>query len=169
MSLYFLSACAGKPANILIKESPMIEDRSLVEKKLINKLTEDLNLLPDWYLSPPTMDGYIFVAASSTSSDIQMAIEKAVLLAKYSLASQRRNQISSGSTLQVNENNSSNKDNFYTNITKDIQEKVININLLGHTHVKTEVKNIGQNYRAFVLLRYPSPDTALMKKRSNLP
>jgi hypothetical protein len=98
-----------------------------------------------------------------------MAIEKAVLLAKYSLASQRRNQISSGSTLQVNENNSSNKDNFYTKITKDIQEKVININLLGYTHVKTEVKNIGQNYRAFVLLRYPSPDTVLMKKRSNLP
>lgn len=48
----------------------------------------EVEKLPDWFISPPTDPRYLFAAATDTSSDIQLAIDRAKTQAKNSLARQ---------------------------------------------------------------------------------
>ena len=51
--------------------------------------------MPKWYLHPPkSSTSKIYATSSGTSAQLQMALDKAVLNAKYALAAQMKSNIS---------------------------------------------------------------------------
>lgn len=134
-------------------------DKGNDKEVVISDLSEQKNMdqsVPDWYLNPPKTDGKKFFATSSGySRQMQLALDKAVLNAKYVLASQINSYIS-GTTkaLVLEEVNREVGDE--RNYAKSVKRELINdVRLKGFQVEKAKIKSNSGAFRAFVLLSIP--------------
>ena len=115
-------------------------------------------VFPEWFLNPPKEDKKLFAASSAVSADMQLSLEKAILNAQHSLASQLSNAVSGKMKSFALERGVSDLDSVSTETEKVIREQVSEINLGGYVREKTEIVESPDGYRSFVLLSYKLDD-----------
>ncbi len=110
--------------------------------------------LPDWYLNPPKDDNYIYGKATSTSMDLQLAIDKAKQEARLDIAENLESHIM-GLIKKFDEEVGGVEDaELLTQFTK-VSKNVVDQTLVGSRENKTKVKKENKGYRAFVLMELP--------------
>ena len=115
----------------------------------------EINAAPDWFTKPPVEHGVIFAAGTALSPDLQMASDKAVLLAERQVADQVHGQLSADLKDYLDESTG----------TPDRGERVVHsliagAVLSGYEITERKVTATGGGFRAFVLVRY-SPAVAI--------
>ena len=123
---------------------------------------------PDWFLNPPKADRMLFASSTAVSADMQLALEKAVLNAQHSLASQLSNAVSGQMKSFALERGVSDLDAISAETEKVIREQVSEVNLGGYAREKTEIFAVNDGFRAFVLLSY-NLDHKIKPKQANVP
>ncbi len=126
---------------------------------------EPVENVPDWFLSPPQDDNYLFGAATSTSQDMQLAINKAQTEGRNQLAQQLDVRFG-GLARRFQEETGLGEDaellDQFTQAYKAVTSEV----LTGTRARDQEVLREGTIFRAYVLMEMPigEASTALMAK-----
>ncbi len=110
--------------------------------------------VPEWFTTPPSDPNFLFASKSSTSQDMQMAVEKATTEARADISRQMETRVQ-GLVKQFNEEVGSGPD---TQLLSQFTSagKQVTSNVLSGTRVKTQkVLREGTGYRAYVLMQLP--------------
>jgi len=111
--------------------------------------------LPSWYLTPPDDKAAIYAAGTATSADLQLAVDKAVLGAKRSLADRVNSKISGKIKEYLAESGAGENTQIQHEFELSISNLITEVNLAGYNITEKKVATTGAQYRAYVLLRYP--------------
>jgi hypothetical protein len=122
--------------------------------KTVETFKESTVDLPEWYVSVPNEDNAIYAAVTETSSDMQFAIDKAMLSAKREISFKLHNDISQKYTEHSIESNYSKDEKLSKETDRVVVASSNHINLIGVQKIRTEVVREGNKYRAFLLARY---------------
>ncbi len=112
--------------------------------------------MPEWYLKLPKDTSNLYASGSSTSPDIQLAMDKAVLMAKRSLADRINSQLSSKMKDFITETGQGSDTGILSEIERVTTNLITNVNVSGYSQNDAKVVQQGSNYRAFVLLQHPN-------------
>lgn len=128
----------------------------------------DTGDIPSWYLTTPTANDYIFEAASSTSRDMDLAITKASTEARAKVARTLEVKVNSMQKKfeeEVGQGENSEFLSQFTQATKTVVSKEMN----GSQISKKKLVKDGNNWRAYVLAKYPigAAQKAFLKQISN--
>ena len=110
--------------------------------------------IPDWYLNPPTAQDYIYGKATSTSLDLQLAIDKAKQGARLDIAENLESHIMALVKKFDEEVGGVEEGELLTQFTQ-VSKNVVDQTLVGSRENKTKIKEEGKGYRAFVLMELP--------------
>lgn len=148
-----LAACAqpepGSPAAAAAAERQKEEARIGAVKSTVDET-------PSWFLNPPREDLAIYAPGTSTSSDMQLALDKAVLSAKRTLADTLNSLLSSKMKQFVAESGAG-EDAVVLSETERVTTNLITeTTLAGYSRTQAKVIPQGSQYRAYVLLQYPT-------------
>jgi hypothetical protein len=148
-----LGACSSAPPPQAVTPNPAPTAAQQRYDARITQVKTAASEVPDWYANPPKDHESLYAAGSADSSDLEFALDKAILSAKRSLAdrvggsvsSQHKEFLQEGSVttqpVQVSDRST----------TNNISDVVLN----GYTVVQTKLVPTDTEYRAFVLLQYP--------------
>ncbi len=110
--------------------------------------------IPDWYLNPQTSPDYIYGKATSTSQDLQLAIDKAKQGARLDIAENLGSHIMALIKKFDEEVGGVEEGELLTQFTQ-VSKNVVDQTLVGSRENKTKIKEEGKGYRAFVLMELP--------------
>jgi hypothetical protein len=124
--------------------------------------------IPNWYLSPPTSENYLYGKATATSQDLQLAIDKAKQGARLDIAENLESHIMGLIKKFDEEVGGVEEGELLTQFTQ-ISKNVVDQTLVGSRENKTKVKEEGKGFRAFVLMELPVGKTReeLLKQLSS--
>lgn len=111
--------------------------------------------VPAWYLNNPQEDDFLFAAATATSKDMQLAIDKATTDARAEIGRQVDVSLAGlqkSFTEEIGVGENSKLLEQFTQASKN----VVSVNLAGSTPLKKKVNKDGENWRAYVLVKYPT-------------
>ena len=155
VSTVVLSACAspkpGTPEAAAQQEKEMREQAAKAAKSTVDEA-------PKWFAQPPVDATAIFATGTANSSDMQMAMDRAMLTAKRELANQLNARLSSKMKEFVNEVGGANDAQLNRQVEIATQNVVTDVNLAGFRREDAKVVAQGPQFRAYVLLRYPLGD-----------
>ena len=115
---------------------------------------------PKWFTKMPNdTPDMIFAAATASSPDMQMALDKARLQAERKLIEMHGSKISS-----LTKSNRTDTGDTMIESTSITMQKNANGELIGAQRVDSQVEFDGKAYRAFVLLRLPLSDNNILRK-----
>jgi hypothetical protein len=152
-----LGACSAAPQAVTPNPAPTAAQQRYDAK--VTEIKTAASAVPDWYINPPKDQQSLYAAGSADSTDLEFALDKAILSAKRSLAdrvsgsvsSQYKEYLQEGSVtaqpVQVSDRSTTNR----------ITDVVLN----GYTVVQTKLVPTDTQYRAFVLLQYPVANASL--------
>ncbi|MAA50935.1 MAG: hypothetical protein CMG76_00085 [Candidatus Marinimicrobia bacterium] len=125
-----------------------------------------INETPEWYLNPPKKDGYSYSTAQATSKDQQIAIDKAVLSAKNTMAANQESEMN-GYMKRVQEETGLDESSELLDQFSNTQEQILSFTLKDVRTSKQKVfveksDNGKKIYRAYVLIEF---DEAARDKR----
>jgi hypothetical protein len=109
--------------------------------------------VPTWYTELPKEEEYIFAAASETSTDMQFAIDKAMMSASRDIAFKIKGTITENYKEHSMESKFTKKDALAKNTERVYSAETQQVSLSGIEKMNTVVVREGDNYRAFVLVR----------------
>mgnify|MGYP003659457256 CR=1 FL=1 len=150
--LALLQGCStpepGTPEAMALKVEQNIEQKE-------ETIENTLDITPEWFFKVPISDNAIYTAGTSTSPDLQLAVDKGLLHAKRALADRLNSLVSSKTKLFVKETGQ------YENTATVTEGEQATINLIAEVNVAgytaKEILTLQQDtyYRTFVLLEYP--------------
>jgi len=111
--------------------------------------------IPSWYGNPPGDEHSVYAPGTATSTDLQFAIDKAVLAAKRSLADRLNSRLSSKMKEFVSESGASENAQMVTESERVTSNLISEVNLTGYAVTERRLIPSGNQYRAYVLLQYP--------------
>ena len=119
--------------------------------------------VPEWFSSPPEDSNYLYATATTTSRDIQMAINSAKEGARVEIARQLETKINS-MFKRFREEVGAGEDAEFLTQTSDVSKSVTSKVLSGSRAAKTKTTKEGMMFRAYVLVEMPigAANTALM-------
>ncbi|MEW6750222.1 MAG: hypothetical protein AB1505_04510 [Candidatus Latescibacterota bacterium] len=125
----------------------------------------DLGDAPGWYSKPPRAEDHLYAAATATSRDMQMAIDKARTQAQTGLAGQletRLGNLTKQFAEEVGSGEGSELLEQFTSATKAVIDQTLN----GAQIDKQKHVQEGPGYRAYVLMTLPvgAANQALMER-----
>src|SRR5579859_4279022 len=145
--LFALAACSGPP-------KPSTPEYALQQHDFqVEKTKAAANQAPDWYMNPPHDDGYLYAAGSATSTDLQFAVDKAVLNAKYQLADQMAGKVSGKQKDFITETADGRHSGTAERATSNV---VADIALPAYQVVQRKVVPVDTQFRSYVLLQFAS-------------
>ncbi len=109
---------------------------------------------PEWYLNPPQDPNYLFGAATATSRDLQISLDKAKQDARLYVAEQIESHIQ-GLIKKFDEEVGRTEDSELLQQYTKVSKNVVDQTLIGSRVNKSKVKKEGEMYRAFVLMEVP--------------
>jgi len=113
--------------------------------------------MPDWYLNLPVNEGYKYVTATSTSRDMQVAVDKATLGASNKLAGQVKSEMNAVVD-RVQKETGLGKDSDIIDVFTQTQEQIISTSLEGwkvsNKAIEVEKTDAGRIYRAYVMVEW---------------
>lgn len=163
MSIFGLGACSspdiGSPAWVAEMAKQRQEDRAEQRRDVVSEI-------PSWYLSVPKDGLSLYGAGTATSTDLQMALDKATLLAKRDLADHIKNQLSSKIKQFTAESGSADDPQFRSEVESVTTNMIAEVDLSGYELVKKTVSANDGLYRVYALAQYPmgSANRVLMER-----
>ena len=110
--------------------------------------------MPDWFLNNPEKEGYKYYAATETSQDMQMAIDKAALTAANALAGQMDSEMSA-LIKRAKEETGLGEDSDIIDRFSSTQEQIISKSLQDYKIKNKDIQmESGNIYRAYVLIEW---------------
>lgn len=149
-------ACGGSPKFGTQEYADYQEQQR--QKNMAKEVEKTIDKTPSWFIQPPVENNAIYAVATDYSSDLQFAVDKAMLNAKVGLASQISNKVSSKMKEFAQETGTSRDPQLIREIEKVSTELVTEVNIPGYSISKREIMQQGTGFRAYVLLRYPLGD-----------
>jgi len=128
--------------------------------------------LPEWFVSVPTAENYLYAVATEASKDMQLAVEKATTTARAGIARQLETKLQSLQKQFTEEIGAGENSNLLTQFTT-ATKTVTNQSLTGATVKSNEVFKDGDTFRAYILVEYPIGEANLalvetLKKNNEL-
>ena len=153
--LIFTSCQTGKEAiDTTIPESYKADEKKIVEQRK-NEMAASVEEIPEWFLNQDEIGDLLSSRGTSTSSDLQMSIDKAMLVAKRELASKIEQTITSKTKQFLKDVGiDENSDNYNETIITSIS-RIDNVQLSGFKVSDRKIINLGTKYRTYVKLVYP--------------
>lgn len=139
-----LGACASVTPGSPEAYMKMEQER---KEKIADQLEDTLDDMPDWYKKVPTSNLAVYAAGTSTATDPQYAIEKAVMRAKVTLADRIKGKMSQTSKTVI-----ADETEVGTQVTKNIIDAV---EVNGYRLKEKELLIEDDKVRAYVLLEFP--------------
>ena len=147
-----LSGCSQSETPTIQLAKEVLEQKQELKEESVS---QTLDQAPDWFFKLPISANAIYTAGTSTSPDLQLAVDKGVLNAKRALADRLKGLISSKTKLFVKEIGQYQD----TTTVKEGEQATINlikeVNVSGYTVKKIVPLKQDTLYRTFVLLEYP--------------
>jgi hypothetical protein len=125
------------------------------QKTAVKAVEQSIAKTPSWYLQPPVDSNVLYVAATESSTDMQMAVDIAMLSAKRALAEQLGARVSAKMTDFASQSGQVSDSQVIKEIERVTKSVTADINVAGYVREKSEILQDGSRYRAYVLLRYP--------------
>ncbi|MFN3077481.1 MAG: hypothetical protein ABT940_11475 [Alphaproteobacteria bacterium] len=147
-----LCACStpepGSPEAAMLLAAKEREARASLVK-------DSLDDVPSWYLEVPKDNVSLYAPGTAVSPDMQMALDKAILTAKRTLADSVSSAVSSKMKQFAAETGSSDDPELLTETNIATINLIAEANVAGYSREQTKISPSGTNFRAYVLLRYP--------------
>lgn len=115
--------------------------------------------IPDWYLEKDGGDGALYGVATETSTDLQFAVDKAMMSAKRELASNFSSHVSSLMKDYTSQAGVSNNSEVMQDISRTTKLVINKVNLIGVQRTNFKVDREDKNYRVYVRLKYAVDDS----------
>ncbi len=153
-----LAACSGTPKPGTPEFAAAQHDFQVEKTKTAADQT------PDWFMNPPKSDGFIYATGTATSSDLQFAVDKAVLNAKYQLADQMSGKVSGKQKDFITETAGGQASGTAEKTTSNI---VADVALPAYQVVQRKVVPVDTQFRSYVLVQFavasaPPQQTAML-------
>lgn len=147
-----LAACAspepGSPAWTAQQAQKKEEARAEAVKEAVAEI-------PSWYGNPPNDEFSIYAPGTATSTDLQFALDKAILAAKRSLADRVNSRLSSKMKEFVSESGAGENAQVLNESERVTSNLITEVNLTGYAVTERKMIPSGNQYRAYVLVQYP--------------
>ena len=147
-----LAGCAtpkpGSPEAVMAQEQVKQEAR-------VEAVDETVSELPDWYLNLPQDANSVYAAGTATSPDLQLAMDKATLNAKRTLADRINSLLSSKMKEFMTESGQGEDTIVLTEVERVTSNLITEVNVAGYSQTEAKVLPQGGQYRSYVLLQYP--------------
>ncbi|MBF0561071.1 MAG: hypothetical protein HQL37_03430 [Alphaproteobacteria bacterium] len=152
LSALALAACASPPPG-----SPewVAEQEQNKQEARVNAVKSTVDELPSWYTTLPTDAVSVYAAGVGASTDLQFAEDKAVLAAKRSLADHINSRLSSKMKEFLSESGAGENAQVMAESERVTSNLITEVNLSGYSITEKKFIPAGQQYRVYVLLRYP--------------
>jgi hypothetical protein len=115
---------------------------------------QTLKAIPDWFLKPPQHAARLFAVASGTSSDLQVALQKAKTTAQLDLGQQLSNRMTN-LTRQFQEETGLREDSELLSLFSSATQSVTNETLIGTRLEQQQLIPEKGIYRAYILMSLP--------------
>lgn len=143
-------------ACVLLSACSVFKSDQQVQKEEVKKeIAKQIDQMPDWYTKPPKDKDAIYERAAAKSKDMQMAINKATMLAKAQLAVTIKGEVNSLMRLYVDESGDVNNALVSNNASVATSQEAILSKIVGTQEEKFQISQDGDKYVAYVLLKYP--------------
>ena len=114
----------------------------------------DTGDIPEWYLNTPTSDDYIYEAASATSRDMDLSLNKAETEARAKVGRTMESKINSMQKKFEEEVGEGENGEFLSQFTQ-ATKVIVSTELTGSRVKEKKFIEDGSNWRAYVLMEYP--------------
>lgn len=150
-ALALLTACSpdpGSPAWTAQQAQKKDEARAAAVKTAVDEI-------PSWYSAPSDDEYSITAPGTAASTDLQFALDKAVLAAKRSLADRLNSKLSAKIKEFVAESGAAEGAPVTSESERTTTNLISEVNLTGYAVKEQKLIPSGGQYRAYVLLQYP--------------
>ena len=151
LALALLACSSPKPGTPEFVQKKEEEQQKAAEKTVERSLAAT----PAWYAKNPVDANSLYAKATEVSTNRQMAVDKAMHLARKELAQQISARVSAKIRDFATESGRANDDDFQMEWERVGQSVALDANLAGYVREHDDVVAEGSKYRAFVMLRYP--------------
>lgn len=133
-------------------------DQQVQREEAKKEVAKQIDQIPDWYTKPPKDKDALYERAVAKSRDMQMALNKATMLAKAQLAVTIKGEINSLMRLHSDESGEVSNATVSNNASVATSQEAILAKIVGAQEDKTQIFQDGDRYVAYVLLKYPLGD-----------
>ena len=144
-----LGACSSSPDKVTALSSPpqTYEDK-------VQVVEQQVEIIPEWYLTPPKQDNSIFATGTSAAPDLQLAMDIAVLSAKTTLADRINGRVRSQTKSFISRIGTDVDAAVLQEVEKATKNIIADVDVAGYRVEKSTVVVNGNQYRAYVMLEY---------------
>jgi hypothetical protein len=134
-----------------------------------NLAKTDTGDIPDWYLNPPSDPAFVYAVATSSSRDIQQAVNKSEEECRANIARQVEAKVSA-LTKKFDEETGLGKDSQLLSSWTSASKTVASTSLSGAKQKQKKVAKDGEVFRAYVMMEYNIAQSMVsqIKKEENL-
>jgi len=127
-----------------------------VEKEEIKKeVAKQIDKIPEWYIKPPRDKDALYEKAVAKSRDMQMAMNKATMLARAQLAVVIQGEVNTIMRLFADENGDASSARVSNNASVATSQEAILVRMNGAQQENAQIIQEGDKYVAYVLIKYP--------------
>ena len=150
-----LGACStNKVVEVMNTVPPnSIADAEVYQYKT-KAVTEQIEVMPDWFKKMPDSDTAIYSTGTAATTDLQLSVDLAVLNAKTTLADRINGRVRSQTKSFVAKIGNEETASVMSEVEKATKNIIADVDVAGYKVSETEVVTNGPKYRAYVLLEY---------------
>ena len=150
-----LGACStNKVVEVMNTVPPnSIADAEVYQYKT-KAVTEQIEVMPDWFKKLPESDNAIYSTGTAATTDLQLSVDLAVLNAKTTLADRINGRVRSQTKSFVAKIGNEETASVLSEVEKATKNIIADVDVAGYKVSETEVVTNGPKYRAYVLLEY---------------
>ena len=150
-----LGACStNKVVEVMNTVPPnSIADAEVYQYKT-KAVTEQIEVMPDWFKKMPDSDTAIYSTGTAATTDLQLSVDLAVLNAKTTLADRINGRVRSQTKSFVAKIGNEETASVLSEVEKATKNIIADVDVAGYKVSETEVVTNGPKYRAYVLLEY---------------
>ena len=151
-----LASCkSGKDVTNAAIQEKIKEDEEKATAQKKQEIETSVEQIPEWFLEQDETGDLLTAKGTAISSDLQMSLDKAMIVAKRELASKIEETINSKTKqflkdVGIDENSKSYDETIITSVSR-----IDNIELSGLKVSNKKVINLGTKYRSYVKIIYP--------------
>lgn len=150
-----LGACSSNKVVEVMNTVPpnSIADAEVYQYKT-KAVTEQIEVMPDWFKKMPESDTAIYSTGTAATTDLQLSVDLAVLNAKTTLADRINGRVRSQTKSFVAKIGNEETASVLSEVEKATKNIIADVDVAGYKVSETEVVTNGPKYRAYVLLEY---------------
>ena len=144
-----LSACSQTKSVATLEEK--IPTTYVAQVEVVK---EQVSIIPPWYLDPPKDEDAIYSSGTSSSPDLQLSMDIAILNAKTTLADRINGRVRSQTKSFIARIGDDVDAEILQEVEKATTNLIADVDVAGYRVDKSDVVVNGKNYRSYVLLEY---------------